>query len=42
MILSRIDSPSSMVGELGEAFEFCRHLKGEELINKSYQILEDL
>jgi hypothetical protein len=33
MILTKIDSPTFMVGELGEAFMYNRHLKGEELIS---------
>ena len=42
MMLQRIDCPKSMVGELGEAFMYLRHLKGEELTNHAYTILEEL
>jgi dsRNA-specific ribonuclease len=39
--MQRIDSHLTEIGELGDAYEYCRHLKGEAFVSKSLIILEE-
>jgi dsRNA-specific ribonuclease len=41
LIKQRIDSHLTEIGELGDAYEYCRHLKGEAFVSKSLIILEE-
>ena len=39
--MQRIDSHLTESGALGDAYEYCRHLKGEAFVSKSLIILEE-
>jgi hypothetical protein len=41
LIIERIDAHQTQIGELGDAYEYCRHLRGEAFVNKALIILEE-